>query len=79
MYTQYYSVSIDIYDIIYKELWSLVSWLVYVECFHFRSMFDKRLARMNSAIAIVGAAAIIVTLLWVNLSRLFPGLHSYTS
>ncbi|MBA4386608.1 MAG: hypothetical protein C0404_01425 [Verrucomicrobia bacterium] len=62
-----------------KELWSLVSWLVYVEYLHFRSMFGKRLARMNSCIAILGAVAIIITLLWVNLSRLFPGLHSYAN
>ena len=29
--------------------------------------------------AIAGMGAIIITLLWVNLSRLFPGLHSYAS
>lgn len=60
-----------------KELWSLVSWLVYLGYLHFRSMFGKRFPRLNSSIAILGAVAIIITLLWVNLSRLFPGLHSY--
>jgi ABC-type transport system involved in cytochrome c biogenesis permease subunit len=60
-----------------KELWSLASWLVYVGYFHFRYMFSKRFSRINSLWAIVGLVAIIITLLWVNLSRLFPGLHSY--
>lgn len=60
-----------------KELWSLASWLVYVGYFHFRYMFGKRFPRINSLWAIVGLVVIIITLLWVNLSRLFPGLHSY--
>jgi len=62
-----------------KELWSLVSWLVYVAYFHFRYMFGKRHARLNSAWAITGMVAIVITLLWVNLSKLFPGLHNYAS
>jgi len=62
-----------------KELWSLVSWLVYVAYFHVRYMFGRRYARLNSQLAVLGMAAIIITLLWVNLSRLFPGLHSYAS
>ena len=62
-----------------KELWSLVSWLVYVGYFHFRYMFGKKYARINSGLAVLGLAAIVITLLWVNLSRIFPGLHNYTS
>ena len=60
-----------------KELWSLASWLVYVGYLHFRYMFGKRLPKINSLWAVVGLVVIIITLLWVNLSRLFPGLHSY--
>lgn len=61
-----------------KELWSLVSWLVFVGYLHFRYMFKTRYARVNSFIAILGLIAIIITLLWVNLSRIFSGgLHSY--
>lgn len=60
-----------------KELWSLASWLVYVGYFHFRYMFGKRRARINSVWAIAGMIVIVVTLLWVNLSKLFAGLHSY--
>jgi len=62
-----------------KELWSLASWLVYVGYFHFRYMFGKKHPRINSTWAIVGMSVIVITLLWVNLSRLFPGLHSYAT
>ncbi|MHC4623895.1 MAG: cytochrome c biogenesis protein CcsA [Planctomycetota bacterium] len=62
-----------------KELWSLASWLVYVGYFHFRYMFGKKHPRINSAWAIAGMTFIIITLLWVNLSRLFSGLHSYAT
>jgi ABC-type transport system involved in cytochrome c biogenesis permease subunit len=60
-----------------KELWSLASWLVYVGYLHFRYMFGKKHPRINSIWAITGIIIIVVTLLWVNLSRFFPGLHSY--
>ncbi len=60
-----------------KELWSLASLLVYVGYFHFRYMFGKRFPLINSLWAVAGLVVIIITLLWVNLSRLFPGLHSY--
>jgi ABC-type transport system involved in cytochrome c biogenesis permease subunit len=62
-----------------KELWSLASWLVYVGYFHFRYMFGRKHARINSGLAILGIVAIVITLLWVNLSKIFPGLHSYAS
>lgn len=62
-----------------KELWSLASWLVYVGYFHFRCMFGKTRPRMNSIWAIAGLAVIVTTILWVNLARLFGGLHSYAT
>jgi ABC-type transport system involved in cytochrome c biogenesis permease subunit len=62
-----------------KELWSLASWLVYVGYFHFRSMFGQTRPRANSIWAIAGIAVIVITLLWVNLSKLFLGLHSYAT
>jgi ABC-type transport system involved in cytochrome c biogenesis permease subunit len=62
-----------------KELWSLASWLVYLGYFHWRYMFGKKRPHSNSLWAIAGMIAIIITLLWVNLSRLFPGLHSYAT
>jgi ABC-type transport system involved in cytochrome c biogenesis permease subunit len=62
-----------------KELWSLASWLVYIGYFHWRYMFGKKHPNVNSIWALAGMAAIVITLLWVNLSRLFPGLHSYAT
>jgi ABC-type transport system involved in cytochrome c biogenesis permease subunit len=62
-----------------KELWSLASWLVYLVYFHFRYMFGRKYPQTNSTLALAGLAVIIITLLWVNLSRLFPGLHSYAT
>ena len=62
-----------------KELWSLASWLVYVGYFHFRYMFGKKYPRINSMWALAGMTLIVITLLWVNLSRLFQGLHSYAT
>jgi len=70
-----------------KELWSLASWLIYVGYFHFRYMsregcltaFGKTHPRANSVWAIVGMAVIVITLLWVNLSQLFAGLHTYAT
>jgi cytochrome c-type biogenesis protein CcsB len=62
-----------------KEMWSLASWLVYVGYLHFRYMFGRRHARINSIWAIVGMCVIVITMLWVNLSRLFAGLHSYAT
>ncbi len=62
-----------------KELWSLASWLVFVGYFHFRYIFGQKQKQANSIIVIIGTAAIILTLLWVNLSKLFPGIHSYAS
>jgi len=63
-----------------KELWSFISWLVYLAYFHFRYMFGLRFKRANCAFLVVGLAAIVLTLLWVNLARIFSGgMHSYAS
>jgi ABC-type transport system involved in cytochrome c biogenesis permease subunit len=60
-----------------KELWSLACWLAYVGYLHFRGMYGKKYPRINSAWVILGLIFIIITLLWVNLSKIFQGLHSY--
>ena len=62
-----------------KELWSFVTWLIYVGYFHFRYVSGRKFPRLNSALVLSGFLAIVITLLWVNLSRIFPGLHSYAS
>jgi ABC-type transport system involved in cytochrome c biogenesis permease subunit len=60
-----------------KELWSLATWLTFVAYLHFRRMTAGRFKTANSVLALLGLAGVIITLLWVNLSRLFAGLHSY--
>jgi len=62
-----------------KEMWSLASWLVYLGYFHWRYLFGTKRPAANSVWALAGMAVIVITLLWVNLSRLFPGLHSYAT
>jgi cytochrome c-type biogenesis protein CcsB len=64
-----------------KELWSLVSWLVFLVYFHLRAMYGRRfpMPLVLSLILQAGIVAIIITLLWVNLSRVFGGMHSYAS
>lgn len=62
-----------------KELWSLASWLVYAGYFHFRARYGKKRARANCLWSIVGIGVIVVTLLWVNLAKVFAGLHSYAA
>ena len=55
-----------------KEMWSLATWLTFAAYFHFRrsAVASKWLLRF-------GAAMIILTLTWVNFSKMFKGLHSY--
>ena len=50
-----------------KEMWSLATWLAFALYLHFRRRW----------ILWAGAALIVLTLTWVNVSRLFAGLHSY--
>ena len=61
-----------------KELWSLASWLVYVGYFHYRYIYpDKRGFLAENLFVLIGFAFIVITLIWVNLSSAFSGLHSY--
>lgn len=60
-----------------KEMWGLASWLAYAYYLHHRRTFGRRWPKLNAALALLGVTLIIITLLWVNLSRLFKGMHSY--
>lgn len=61
-----------------KELWALGTWLVYAAYLHVRGRLQRKLPRLNSSLALLGAVFIVLTLLWVNLApRLFGGLHTY--
>lgn len=55
-----------------KEQWSLATWLLYAAFFHCPAKQKWRLALLGA-----GLVAILLTLTWINLSKLFPGLHSY--
>lgn len=57
-----------------KEMWSLATWFVYAAYFHAEPKLSPAGKR---AYLIAGAVMIILTLTWVNLSKLFPGMHTY--
>ncbi len=57
-----------------KEMWSLATWLLYAAYFH----LEVRLSRRGrNVFLVVGAVMVILTLTWINLSRIFTGMHSY--
>ena len=57
-----------------KEMWSLATWFVYAAYFHVR---PRAMSRAEKGFLIAGAVMIVLTLTWINLSRLFTGMHSY--
>ena len=57
-----------------KEMWSLATWLLYAAYFHLRPCLSPRADR---AFLVAGAVMVVLTLTWINLSRLFTGMHSY--
>ncbi len=57
-----------------KEMWSLATWFVYAAYLHVRPRLS---ARGENVFLAAGAAMIVLTLTWINLSRLFTGMHSY--
>ena len=59
-----------------KEVWSLITWLLYAALLHGRLTVGWR-GRKAAILAIVGFGAIVFTFLGVNL--LLPGLHTYTN
>jgi ABC-type transport system involved in cytochrome c biogenesis permease subunit len=62
-----------------KEMWSLATWLVYAAYFHYRLKNGTRAPRILAAFLMLGLLFIVLTLTWINLSRLFPGVHNYAS
>ncbi len=62
-----------------KEMWALTTWLTYIAFFNFRFITKNRHPHINSFWAISGLLAIIITLLWANLSSIFSSLHSYAT
>ena len=60
-----------------KEMWSLATWFVYAGYFHQRLGGGLRSPRLLAALLWLGLLFIILTLTWINLSRLFTGMHNY--
>jgi ABC-type transport system involved in cytochrome c biogenesis permease subunit len=59
-----------------KENWSLATWLVFLSYFPLRLALHRRWPRASACVVLAGAAAILMTLLWVNLTGSSP-LHSH--
>ncbi len=58
-----------------KEMWSLATWCVYAAFFHEAARGIR--PRIAAALLTLGLLFVILTLTWINLSRLFPGMHAY--
>ena len=57
-----------------KEMWSLATWLHYAAYLHLRPRLPRWADR---AFLGIGALLVVLTLTWINLSRIFSGMHSY--
>ena len=57
-----------------KEMWSLATWLHYAAYLHLRPRLPRWADR---AFLVAGAVLVVLTLTWINLSRIFSGMHSY--
>ncbi len=55
-----------------KEQWSLATWLIYAAFFH---VLHRRAWRFS--LLALGVLFILLTVTWINLSKLFLGMHSY--
>ncbi|MCU0722702.1 MAG: cytochrome c biogenesis protein CcsA [Planctomycetes bacterium] len=61
-----------------KEVWSLNTWIVYLLYFHVR-VLTRGQSRWCDVLNVAGFLCIVITLLFVNLARIFAGIHSYAS
>ena len=60
-----------------KEMWSLITWMTYLAYFHFRYRKGPRHWAVPW-LAVLGFVMVVLTLLWVNLAKVFSdGMHSY--
>lgn len=55
-----------------KEQWSLATWLLYAAYFHVQDRSKWRFSLLGA-----GVLFILLTVTWINLSKLFSGMHSY--
>ncbi len=60
-----------------KEMWSLATWLMYGGYFHYRLKTGLRKPKTVAAFLWLGFLFVVLTLTWINVSRLFAGMHNY--
>ena len=60
-----------------KEMWSLATWLMYGGYFHYRLKSGVRNPKALAAFLWLGFLFVVLTLTWINVSRLFAGMHNY--
>ncbi|MFO7937190.1 MAG: cytochrome c biogenesis protein CcsA [Kiritimatiellia bacterium] len=60
-----------------KESWSLATWLIYGTYFHLRLKLGLKKPKLLAILLWIGLLFIILTLTWINLSRIFKGMHTY--
>ena len=60
-----------------KEMWSLATWFMYAAYFHCRLKNGLRHPRMLAILLWIGFFFVVLTLTWINVSKLFSGMHTY--
>ena len=60
-----------------KEMWSLATWLLYGGTFHYRLKNGVRSPKALASLLWLGLLFVVLTLTWINVSRLFAGMHNY--
>ncbi|MBP5509748.1 MAG: cytochrome c biogenesis protein CcsA [Kiritimatiellae bacterium] len=60
-----------------KEMASLATWFVYAAYFHVRLRNGLSHPRLSVLLLVTGIVFILFTLTWINISRLFSGMHTY--
>jgi len=58
-------------------MWSLGTWLMYGGYFHYRLKNGVRAPQALAALLWLGLLYVVLTLTWINVSRLFAGMHNY--
>ena len=60
-----------------KEMWSLATWFIYGGYFHYRLKNGVRAPGKLAALLWLGLLFVVLTLTWINVSRMFSGMHNY--
>jgi ABC-type transport system involved in cytochrome c biogenesis permease subunit len=60
-----------------KEMWSLATWFIYVGYFHYRLAHGLSRPKALGVWLWLGLLFVVLTLTWINLSRMFSGMHTY--